>query len=953
MRKTLSAAIALALLSGCGEPEKDPDNEPQQPDLIDYSHLEMTRPTTGALQLADEATLARHIKNGLRLTMAAAYSGFGGSSPPGGGSSSSGGLPPPTPTPAPSPVPSPGSGGDAGSGGGGDAFSDTNVHVAGVDESDFAKFDGAHWYVATSTTRTTDLTISGSAGFQIVSTDPTVPAAEILGQFKLDEQWGNVGEMYLVGEPGATSRVVLLRGQYGTVPIAFPTWGGSGTVPMPTPPPVPTPTPTPGPTPTPIPIPMPAPASSEPAPVTVAAAAMPGWFEPVNGKVRVQLVDVEDPQAPSEAWDIQLDGTLIDSRKIGDVLYLVTRFEPWVQGLHFGGSDAAVSHKNEEILVDQPLSALVPQFQIAGGERQPLTTDCFVQQDLPENSGFASLVHITAVDLSAQSILSSRCLNSAISAISMSQDSLYLTGEIMGSSNWRGGDTVIHKFALDEASGLTYAATGSVTGSIHGQSDPAFRLHEHGDELRVVTTRWTTGPEHQLFILKPEGQTLETVAMLPNSDRPEPLGKPNEDIFSVRFEAERAFIVTFQRTDPLYAIDLSDPLDPKVAGELEIPGFATYMHPLNERYLFTLGREASNTGVAQGIKAELIDLSGGDPVSVNSLVFGDRNSHSEALHNLRALNFLQVDDDTWRIAFPYRQSISSFQGDGQTWQTTQINGLQLMEITGLEGDGALLEDAGFIEAENGVSAYSSLVSRGLLQGDAAFYTHKNAIWAAAWGAAELATGPITAAPPSCDTHAVDGIELTISLESAGQHDACETTVTISDGAYEAILEPRASQSTDQSCLFTGATERAGNYAIAAELPGFERQYRRVIVWQDECHVITEKPRLTLLDCSLRSPSGLEVFVQVPGEVQCASGRVSMIQDGTAHALDWIGGGDIIDEDGIMQSYCYYVSSGELPQGLTLEVDFDGYAPYEESGINLPHETCSSNAIQRELFLTPL
>ena len=80
MRVPLSAAITLALLSGCGEPEKDPDNEPRQPDLIDYSHLDFTRPTTGPLQLADEATLARHIKNGLRLTMASTYSSSGGSS---------------------------------------------------------------------------------------------------------------------------------------------------------------------------------------------------------------------------------------------------------------------------------------------------------------------------------------------------------------------------------------------------------------------------------------------------------------------------------------------------------------------------------------------------------------------------------------------------------------------------------------------------------------------------------------------------------------------------------------------------------------------------------------------------------------------------------------------------------------------------------------------------------
>ena len=200
---------------------------------------------------------------------------------------------------------------------------------------------------------------------------------------------------------------------------------------------------------------------------------------------------------------------------------------------------------------------------------------------------------------------------------------------------------------------------------------------------------------------------------------------------------------------------------------------------------------------------------------------------------------------------------------------------------------------------------------------------------------------------------MNGIELTLSLETAGQHNACDSIVAITDGAYEELLEPVASQNPDQSCIFTGATERAGNYTITAELPGFEPQTRAVTVWQDECHVMTADPRVTLLDCSLKRVARLAVSVQMQGDAQCSDGQVRIVHDGEERLLDWAGGGGIRNEDGIMQTYCYYESPDNLPDGLTLEVEFEGYELYEETGIDFGTETCSPNSTHRDVLLTPL
>lgn len=721
------------VLGGCGGSKdpvvEDPEDNTPEPSPIDYHQLKATPQTDAALVLATSSLLDSHIKNGIRLQIAAnvPLPGFGGGSQGSSGwfgSSSSGSAGWGSNSSNGSLGGSSSSSSSSGAGQSGDSnYTDTNVHVAGVDEADYAKYDGHHWYVATRLGYL-DFFAAEAPGIQIAATDPANASLEVVGHIALEQEWGQINEMYLVQDEGDTTHLAVIRKQFG-----YTVRSSSGG--------------------------LPASSSSSSGSVSTFALAAtssstsassssstggslpyPGdYYQVKNGRIRLQLIDVKNPSLPQQDWAITLDGDFVDSRRIGDMLYVVTRFNPWIPGLQPDFLDESRRAANEQILANTSVTALLPQYDVGDGNK-PLTGSCYIQDGVNQQMGYANVINITAIDLKNQQLVGSQCMNGAADTLSLSLESLYLTGTVYGGS----AKTVIHKFSLGEE-GPAYEASGRVEGYITGRGDPAFRLHEHEGDLRIVTTEWTSSPIHRLFILSQSGDELEVVAQLPNSAQPAPIGKPGEDIYSVRFDADRAYIVTFRNTDPLYAIDLSDRLEPKILGELEIPGFATYMHPLNSRYLFTFGRDADEFGQVQGLKAELIDTADGTPKSVGTIFIGSRSSYSEALSNLKALSLLRINDDEWRIALPV--SVWELESlDGFYYDDWKYSGLQLITVTGLEGDSAQIENAGTLKAKTAEENFFGYgFSRSVLHGDAVFFAHNNAFWSAFWSAPEQANGP--------------------------------------------------------------------------------------------------------------------------------------------------------------------------------------------------------------------
>ena len=204
--------------------------------------------------------------------------------------------------------------------------------------------------------------------------------------------------------------------------------------------------------------------------------------------------------------------------------------------------------------------------------------------------------------------------------------------------------TVIHKVAIDKAN-LDYKGTAEVTGHVLNQ----FSMDEQGGYFRIATTKGRTwsmyfsdsdkaGVEREsynnLYVLD---ENLKTVGSL------EKLAV-GEQIYSVRFMQNRAYMVTFKQTDPLFVIDLADPKNPKVLGKLKIPGFSSYLHPYDDTTLIGIGKETTETesgGVrTKGLKISLFDVSDvANPKEAGKYEMGDAGSDSIALNDHKAFLF--------------------------------------------------------------------------------------------------------------------------------------------------------------------------------------------------------------------------------------------------------------------------------------------------------------------------
>lgn len=159
------------------------------------------------------------------------------------------------------------------------------------------------------------------------------------------------------------------------------------------------------------------------------------------------------------------------------------------------------------------------------------------------------------------------------------------------------GTTPIFAFALD-GTDATYVASGEVEGTIADR----WSMDAVGGSLRVaVGPSSETGNFNSVITLREDGSELV------EDGRVDDLGV-DEQITSVRWFDDLAIVVTFRQTDPLYAVDLTDPADPRLLGELKIPGFSEYLHPLGEHRLLGMGQDATADGMTQGAQAALFDV---------------------------------------------------------------------------------------------------------------------------------------------------------------------------------------------------------------------------------------------------------------------------------------------------------------------------------------------------------
>jgi uncharacterized secreted protein with C-terminal beta-propeller domain len=209
-------------------------------------------------------------------------------------------------------------------------------------------------------------------------------------------------------------------------------------------------------------------------------------------------------------------------------------------------------------------------------------------------------------------------------------DAIFSSGEIVYASpaslyvatqRWEAEepDTALHRFDIADPDRTAYAASGSVPGTLLNQ----FALSEHAGVLRAAsTTGWGTGGESFVTTLARHDGRLVQRGQVGGLGR-------GERIYAVRYAGDVGYVVTFRQTDPLYTVDLSDPANPRVRGELKIPGYSAYLHPVGDDLLLGVGQEATDQGLTQGLQLSLFDVRDlAHPTRLQQLRLGTRFSRS-------------------------------------------------------------------------------------------------------------------------------------------------------------------------------------------------------------------------------------------------------------------------------------------------------------------------------------
>lgn len=261
----------------------------------------------------------------------------------------------------------------------------------------------------------------------------------------------------------------------------------------------------------------------------------------------IAAIDTRDPANPTLAGEFDLPGEISDSRIVGDVLYAVT-----YEG---GGCWHCASGANTTVT------------SLAVGDLTNVRVIDQLRYDAPNDSYGAWWRR----------------------SVTVTPQRMYVAGVEYATGSGGLGDahSVIRVVDIGDPGGkLVQGAEVEAAGQIESR----WQMDEHEGVLRVISQPgvWATDQPPMLQTFRVESSQVVT----PIASKPMILPRP-ENLRSVRFDGTRAFAITFERTDPLFALDFSDPADPKQLGELEIPGWVYHMEPRGDR-LYALGFDDAN-----------------------------------------------------------------------------------------------------------------------------------------------------------------------------------------------------------------------------------------------------------------------------------------------------------------------------------------------------------------------
>lgn len=512
----------------------------------------------------------------------------------------------------------------------GSGYSTTNVHEAGVDESDRIKTDGQYLYV------------TGNDAIIIVEAVPA-DSMNIISKINVN---GNVDSIYLYNDT-----LVVFYNPVGNITHLDWIEQDSG---------------------------------------FFWGMGFPYWM-PVNRNTGILIMDVSNPLSPEKVAEWTLDGWMVSSRLINGRLHIIQQFLPDLPPLQltYDGTNAGrdtVIAANRQAMESATLEDLIPYYQAIDTEGNVLNNGPLITPEnfyRPSDSKGGSITCIISLNLNNLSIgFKSKGLIADASTVYASEKALYIAAsrwnpEISDIRNDAYYRTYLYKFSLTSEN-VIFEGMGEAKGRILNQ----FSLGEYNNVLRVATSigGWGETLKSNIYCLSDTGNDLKITGNIEGI-------APGEDIYAARFIGSRGFLVTFENTDPLFTIDLTDPLNPAVAGELEVPGYSNYIHPLGENHLITLGKDVlieNGTPWYQGLQLTIFDITDfSNPQLLYTQTIGDRGTDSEALSNHKAFTFWQTNN---LLAIPV--DLYEHQGEPEypySYGTHTFTGLYVYRISIEEG----------------------------------------------------------------------------------------------------------------------------------------------------------------------------------------------------------------------------------------------------------------------------
>ena len=333
------------------------------------------------------------------------------------------------------------------------------------------------------------------------------------------------------------------------------------------------------------------------------------------------VYNISNKENPEEIRQVGLDGYYMNSRMIGDNLYFISNKSAYYN----------TGMRDEEIL---PIV-----MDLENTKRIDCTDIVYF-----EGSESYQFMMVAGFNIQNNEEANIETFFGAGDTVYASENNLYIT-RVIYDDDYENCNSEIYKFSLIDSQ-VVLKCKGEVKGNLNNQ----FSMDEYDGNLRIATTvGYDEDSSNQLYILDDD---LKEIGKIEN------LAK-GEKIYSVRFIGKIGYVVTFKQIDPLFVLDLSDPTNQIVKGELKIPGYSSYLHPYDETHIIGIGHNTKSNGYGgvtnANMKMSMFDVSDlENPKEVFNIDIGGDYADSSISYNHKAL-FYNKDKNLVGFPITYRE----------------------------------------------------------------------------------------------------------------------------------------------------------------------------------------------------------------------------------------------------------------------------------------------------------